>query len=149
MNYDEKKTTDELYNVKGPNLLKKIVAPYYFRYKFSSYKDEIRTIYDKNSTNNEVAIDNRIGQYFAQGDSLILKMNVQTMLMPEQKISGQYGIIYTMTFLDEGTEEEIQKTYMISQKDVIGNPYEVGRKTTVYHLENIDGQKKFIVKINK
>lgn len=137
---DQKKTTDELYNVKGPNLLKKIVAPYYFRYKFSSYKDEVKTIYDKNSTNNEVAIDDRISQYFAQGDSLILKMNVQTMLMPEQKASGQYGIIYTMTFLNEGTEEEIQKTYMISHKDVIGNPYEVGRKTTVYHLENIDGK---------
>ena len=133
---DEQKNTDQLYNAKGPNLLKGTL-----NYNFSSYQDKTITIYgNKNKSEDTIILNSSINKYLSTGNSLVLKMNIQTTLNSVQRASGRYGVTFNMVFLDEGTEKEVKKSFTISQKDVIGNPYGQDRKSAVVHLENIDGK---------
>lgn len=95
--------------------------------KLSSYLYELRKIYDVNSTDNIVSVDNAaLRDYFAQAESLICGATFKTSLVAEQQIRGNYGIIFTLEFKGEVDETQTyQKDYVVDIDNMTGNPYQL------------------------
>ena len=86
--YKEIPIAGDLYNTIGGNL-----AEVGDSLGLSSYYDQTTVVYDNQSENNKINIDQQAAKrYITQGNGLALGMVVQTKLAPGQQIAGDYGV---------------------------------------------------------
>lgn len=113
---------DNNYDIIGSNGVSQVNS-----LKLSSYLNELREIYNVNSTDNVVSVDNAaLRDYFAQAESLICGATFKTSLVAEQQIRGNYGIIFTLEFKGEVDETQTyQKDYVVDIDSMTGNPYQL------------------------
>ena len=134
-------TANNLYNRIGTNLitLEKIG-------QLSSYKSggDRQILYSKNGQQQFLTIDNNvISRYIKAGNALALGIKVRTDLDSGQ-VGGDYGLILNLKFkndndsIDISEEQEWEnaaiRSYTVSSKDVIGNPYYLRSQTIVEAL---------------
>lgn len=137
-NYAEVPQASQLYNKTGPSAVKSEGV-----FGLCSYKDEEKNL------NNLLHIDQQIGRtYIPRGNGLVIGMDVQTSLDSAQ-VNGNYGLRFDLIFrnIQTGSQNsEIDfsqggaavRSYFVTDRDVIGNPYGLTKTTTVEHLLNID-----------
>ena len=134
-------TANNLYNRIGTNLitLEKIG-------QLSSYKSggDRQILYSKNGQQQFLTIDNNvISRYIKAGNALALGIKVRTDLDSGQ-VGGDYGLVLNLKFkndndsIDISEEQEWEnaaiRSYTVSSKDVIGNPYYLRSQTIVEAL---------------
>lgn len=134
-------TANNLYNRIGTNLitLEKIG-------QLSSYKSggDRQILYSKNGQQQFLTIDNNvISRYIKAGNALALGIKVRTDLDSGQ-VGGDYGLVLNLKFkndndsIDISEEQEWEnaaiRSYIVSSKDVIGNPYHLRSQTIVEAL---------------
>lgn len=137
-NYAEVPQASQLYNKTGPSAVKSEGV-----FGLCSYKDEEKNL------NNLLHIDQQIGRtYIPRGNGLVIGMDVQTSLDSAQ-VNGNYGLKFDLIFRNIQTGSQNSETdfsqggaavrsYFVTDRDVIGNPYGLTKTTTVEHLLNID-----------
>ena len=128
-------TASSLYNRLGTNLITLKQTG-----QLCSYHSETKILYpsDKITVNNNV-----ISRYIKAGNALALGMKVRTNLDSSQ-VGGDYGLVVNLKFKNDSdpidiSEEDAWKnaavrSYTVSSKDVIGNPYHVRTQTMVETL---------------
>lgn len=96
----------------------------------SSYKpggDQIY-LYQEDSEENIIDVDNQIGKdNIKDASDLVLTTTFRTNFADTQ-INGQYGVQIKAIFIDEN-EEQVIKNFVVSSRDITGNPYRLLRET--------------------
>ena len=134
-------TASNLYNRIGTNLITLEKIGQLSSYKFGGDR---QTLYFKNGQQQFLTIDNNvISRYIKAGNALALGMKVRTALDSSQ-VGGDYGLILNLKFkndndsIDISEEQEWEnaaiRSYAVSSKDVIGNPYHLRSQTMVEAL---------------
>lgn len=121
---------EDTYNYIGKNLTTIKEEQGICSYKsYSNIYNDFKILFDKNNTdeNNLISLTNieEVNHYLNNSSILVIGGNFRTNLSEEQKkdITGEYGLIYTLTFKDsEG--KEYQKTFKIDNNSMQGIPYE-------------------------
>ncbi len=109
------------------------------QYSFCSYKDETKTIYDRNTSNNDVRLNLKsVETYIKKSSSIICGGNFQTKLPKEQQFRGNFGIVFELAFWDNNTGDTVIRRYKIDVNQMIGDPYQQVNWTRQYGIFNID-----------
>ena len=89
---------------------------------------------------NKLNIDiDSINENIAKGDSILLGATIQTNIESKQKFSGNYGIIYTLTFKKAtDASETINRDYYIDINQMNGQPYNYIAPSDQIFAFNID-----------
>ena len=131
-----------LYNRLGTNLITLSQKG-----ELCSYKQggDSKKLYDKNNDENNIItiIDQVINRYIKTGNALALGMTVKINLNDSQ-VGGDYGLVLNLKFqndsvlldIDKETEWEntAVRSYTVSSKDIISNPYRLRSETLVETL---------------
>ena len=129
-----------LYNRLGTNLITLSQIG-----ELCSYHSESKQLYPNGSITVD---DNVISRYIKTGNALALGIKVKTNLDSSQ-VGGDYGLVLNLKFKNDSDSMGIKdqdawenaavRSYTVSSKDVIGNPYYVRTQTMVETLiEDID-----------
>lgn len=139
-NYTEVPEASQLYNKTGPSAVKSEGV-----FGLCSYKTEEKSLIEEEG----FFIDQQVGKtYIPQGNGLVIGMDVQTSLDSGQ-VNGNYGLRFDLVFrnIQTGSQNDeldfsqggaAVRSYFVTDRDVIGNPYGLTKTTTVEHLLNID-----------
>ncbi len=116
--------------------------------KLSSYKNQNIVLYDYTEENeNLINVDQQIAKrYIPQAQGIVLGANFRTNFASSQN-GGNYGLRFYLTFQDENDADqsaETVKTFTVDVKDVIGNPYGLGKATPVEQVSTNFDTGKFI-----
>lgn len=116
--------------------------------KLSSYKNQNIVLYDYTEENeNLINVDQQIAKrYIPQAQGIVLGANFRTNFASSQN-GGNYGLKFYLTFQDENDANqsaETVKTFTVDVKDVIGNPYGLGKATPVEQVSTNFDTGKFI-----
>ena len=57
----------------------------------------------------------------------------------EQRFQGNYGIKFVLCFIDNATQQEVLREYIIDVNKMVGNPYKFIQETRQYGIFEIDG----------
>ena len=134
-------TASNLYNRIGTNLITLEKIGQLFSYKFGGDR---QILYSKNGQQQFLTIDdNVISRYIKAGNALALGMKVRTDLDSGQ-VGGDYGLVLNLKFKNDNDSKDISeerewenaaiRSYTVSSKDVIGNPYYLRSQTMVEAL---------------
>ena len=80
-------------------------------------------LYDVNSENNKLKLDENIQGYLKNSSYLKMQADVQTNIPLEKRRKGQYGIKVTIKSINEATGELGYLEYYFSSDHFIGDPY--------------------------
>lgn len=145
-NYINIITNEQQYNVVGNNVIKE---PNANNWNLCSYSSGAIVLYNKNSNNNVLTIDNRAAEeYFKNSDCIMISADVRTNLPEQQHRSGNYGIKIGLNFKDPGTSSQriTTRDYYLSVDEMTGDPYNFVIKTKQQKILDID--KENFVEIN-
>lgn len=124
--------TGETYNTVGPNLTNGNA-------NLCSYRNTFRDLYAYGGSHNLITIDQENAKrYIRQSDSIRLGMVVRTEL-DDSQVGGDYGLIFNLRFVDNVTGDAAVRPYLVTARNVNGNPYGLISPTLVENLiESID-----------
>ena len=140
INYIDTLESQDAYDIIGNN----IVNDHGNRWGLCSYKPsgDAIVLYDKdNLPASFLDIDTvAANTYLKQAKYLMFGGNFQTMLDPEQKFQGNFGLALELSFLDNNTGETVDRVYKIDINEMTGNPYEYLNTTEQFVAFQIDGE---------
>jgi len=136
INYISQAQGDEAYSTIGTNC----VEDNNTFYLDTSNKNYIYALYDYNRKVNDIKLDiQSLNQYIKQSSSLIAGATFKTNIDIEKQYRGHYGIAYNLRFLDNTSNQEVVRSYIIDEDNMIDNPYRLLYKTRQYQIFDIDG----------
>lgn len=101
---------------------------------------QVKILYDKENNINLIKLDTVAAQkYITQSSSIICGAVVKTDLPTEQRLKGNYGVVYELVFEDNATGAMVKKNYIMDVNQMTGNPYKVLKPTRQYGIFTIDG----------
>lgn len=112
------------------------------RFELCSYIEEQNIVlYDKDSDINLINLDNEALKNFLQSSSqLVAGASFRTNLPGEQRVKGNYGIIFELGFKAQTSDEIILKKFIIDIDRMSGNPYVLNNATPQLGYFEIDGE---------
>lgn len=112
------------------------------RFELCSYIEEQNIVlYDKDSDINLIDLDNEALKNFLQSSSqLVAGASFRTNLPGEQRVKGNYGIIFELGFKTQTSDEIILKKFIIDIDRMSGNPYVLNSATPQLGYFEIDGE---------
>ena len=112
------------------------------RFELCSYIEEQNIVlYDKDSDINLIDLDNEALKNFLQSSSqLVAGASFRTNLPGEQRVKGNYGIIFELGFKAQASDEIILKKFIIDIDRMSGNPYVLNSITPQLGYFEIDGE---------
>ena len=112
------------------------------RFELCSYIEEQNIVlYDKDSNINLIDLDNEALKNFLQSSSqLVAGASFRTNLPGEQRVKGNYGIIFELGFKAQASDEIILKKFIIDIDRMSGNPYVLNNATPQLGYFKIDGE---------
>lgn len=125
------------YEVTGINVINNTDA----MFELCSYKDEdIKILYDRDNNIDLVNLDTfGFESYIKKSNSIICGATFRTALPTEQKFRGDYGIGFSLDFIDNASGETITKTYVVNVDEMLGNPYNYTSASRQYGIFEVDG----------
>lgn len=112
------------------------------RFELCSYIEEQNIVlYDKDSDINLIDLDNEALKNFLQSSSqLVAGASFRTNLPGEQRVKGNYGIIFELGFKAQASDETVLKKFIIDIDRMSGNPYVLNNATPQLGYFEIDGE---------
>lgn len=112
------------------------------RFELCSYIEEQNIVlYDKDSDINLIDLDNEALKNFLQSSSqLVAGASFRTNLPGEQRVKGNYGIIFELGFKAQASDEIVLKKFIIDIDRMSGNPYVLNNATPQLGYFEIDGE---------
>ena len=112
------------------------------RFELCSYIEEQSIVlYDKDSDINLIDLDNEALKNFLQSSSqLVAGASFRTNLPGEQRVKGNYGIIFELGFKAQASDEIVLKKFIIDIDRMSGNPYVLNNATPQLGYFEIDGE---------
>lgn len=138
INYISQAEGDQAYDLIGTNCIAES-GTYYLNTNNKNYK---YTIYSYDGTNNGINLDiTALEQYLKESSSssLIAGATFKTSISAERQMRGHYGIIYNLRFKDNATGQEVVRSYILDEDNMIDNPYRLFYPTRQYQIFEIDG----------
>ena len=91
----------------------------------SYYITDNIVLYERGTTpSTDFAIDEEAANlYLKNSDYLMIAAKFRTNLPQEHRTKGNYGLKYTLTFIDPITGENIDRSYILDINHMLGNPY--------------------------
>lgn len=107
----------------------------------SYYKDgDAITLYSKASGQSYLNVNaTDVNEYIKNANYLKCGIQVETALAASQQYRGNYGIIFSLNFIDNATGATVTRDYVIDVDKMIGNPYKLVTPTEQYAIFEIDG----------
>ena len=139
INFVSQAVGDEAYDIVGKNC----ITSNGIYYLDSDNKEYIYTIYEYNKIiDQNISIDiDQLQTYMKQSSSIIAGASFKTSLDEKKQHQGSFGIVFKLCFLDNATQSEVIRTYVVDEDSMSGvNPYQQERKTRQYQIFDIDGQ---------
>ena len=129
---------DEAYEVVGKNCVNNTNTIFEMcSYNTGRYE---YVLYDKNNHINRININTKdLQEYITKSSSLICGGIFKTSLPKEQRFRGNYGILFELTFLDNASEELVNRDYIVDVNQMTGNPYNLNTDTRQYGIFEVDG----------
>ena len=111
-------------------------------FELCSYIEEQNIVlYDKDDDINLINLDNTTLKNFLQSSSqLVAEASFRTDLPGEQRIKGNYGIIFELGFKTQTSDEIVLKKFIIDIDKMSGNPYVLNNATPQLGYFEIDGE---------
>lgn len=136
INYISQAQGDQAYNIIGSN---NIISDNNF-YLDTLNKNYIYTLYLYNRVKNDIVLDiTALQQYIKQSSSLIVGASFKTSIPIERQSRGHYGIVFNLTFLDNASGQQVTRSYIVDEDNMVDNPYRLFQKTRQYQIFDIDG----------
>ena len=112
------------------------------KFELCSYIEEQNIVlYDKDSDINLIDLDNNALKNFLQSSSqLVAGASFRTNLPGEQRVKGNYGIVFELGFKAQTSDEIILKKFIIDIDRMSGNPYVLNNATPQLGYFEIDGE---------
>ena len=134
INYISQAEGEQAYDTVGTNCISTNASIYLNtaidKYRYKIYPNE----------NNFITIDSQINNYIKDSSSLLVGATFRTSIQPEKQYRGHYGIQFNLKFIDNETNEEVIRSYILDQDNMIGNPYRLITGIRQYEIFDIDGQ---------
>lgn len=134
INYISQAEGEQAYDTVGTNCVSTNASIYLNtaidKYRYKIYPNE----------NNFITIDSQINNYIKESSSLLIGGTFKTSIQPEKQYKGHYGIQFNLKFIDNETNEEVIRAYILDQDNMIGNPYRLTTDIRQYEIFDIDGQ---------
>lgn len=111
------------------------------KFELCSYSSGQNIIYDRdNSSNDKIRlILKSVERYIKEQSSTILIGGMfRTNLPAEQRLKGNYGIVFELAFEDAATGNTIIREYKLDVNDIVGQPYNIPRDTRQVAMFDID-----------
>ena len=128
----------DLYDTVGKNCVEQVKEwPGLHSYK----KDgDVIMLYESSAGQNCLNVDaTDLNEYIKTSKYLKCGIQVETALAAEQQYRGDYGIIFSLKFMDNATGAEVTRDYVLDVDKMIGNPYKLVTPTKQYAIFDIDG----------
>jgi len=111
-------------------------------YELCSYTQEQNIIlYDKDNHINLVGLDNvALKNFLSVSSTLVAGAFFKTQLPGEQRLKGNYGIIFELGFKTEMSDEITLKKFVVDINKMVGNPYSLNNFTSQLGYFEIDGE---------
>lgn len=134
VNYTATPEGEEAYRVIGKNCIEGNN-----NYELCSYSSNmVQTVYEKNKKN-EINLNTKaVETYLHRSESVLCGATFRTSLPVEQQFRGNYGIVFELNFLDNGTEQIVTKNYVVDVNQMTGNPYKITHDRREYGIFDID-----------
>lgn len=102
---------------------------------------ETIVLYDKDDEENALIDINTFAatEYLQKSNYLMIGADFRTSLATEQKLRGNYGLAFDLSFDDNNGGDPIIRTYIIDINNMVGNPYEFSEATNQKAVFEIDG----------
>lgn len=106
-----------------------------------SYKGEdTKILYQHGATNQLLNINiEAVEEYFKKSTHIIAGARFKTNLAREQKNYGNYGLIFTLEFLDDSKGTSVLKDYIIDVDNMLGQPFNLITPTRQIEEFEING----------
>ena len=134
INYISQVGGEQAYNTVGTNCISSSQT-IYLNTKIDKYRYKIYP-----NQNNLITIDSQINNYIKDSSSLLIGAVFKTNIQPERQYIGHYGIQFNLKFIDNETNEQVIRAYVLDQDNMIGNPYKLITNIRQYEIFDIDGQ---------
>lgn len=112
-------------------------------YSICSYKEnDLKILYDRNDISAQILnvnIDD-LEEYVKNNSLLVCTVDMKTNLPSEQRIRGNYGIVYELTY-EDGEGSLYTKQYVIDINQITGTPYNFADYTTqtrIFDIQDIN-----------
>lgn len=111
-------------------------------FELCSYRPDTETIlYDKNDSVDLIGLDTAALKNFLRDSSyLIAGASFKTALAGEQRVKGNYGIIFELGFKAQASDEIILRRFIVDINKMSGNPYSLLSFTPQVGYFQIDGE---------
>jgi hypothetical protein len=128
---------DEEYNTEGGNA---IAATQEFG--LCSYKPEdIQILYSRDANINDINLDTlAFEEYILNASTIICGAKFRTDLDANQKIKGNYGIVFEIDFKDNLSGDIVTKIFKIDINQMRGDPYALTTAIRQYKIFNVNGE---------
>ena len=129
---------DEAYEVMGKNCIDNNTTIFGMcSYNSNNYEE---VLYDRENDIDLINVNIKdLQEYITKSSSLICGGIFKTILPKEQRFRGNYGILFELTFLDNATEELVNRDYIVDVNQMSGNPYNLSADIRQYGIFDIDG----------
>ena len=98
-------------------------------------------LYDRDAAIDLVDLNTfAIEKYIKEANSLICGATITTKLPTEQRYKGNYGLIFSLDFKDNATEEIVTRQYLVDVNKMTGNPYNYSIASRQYGIFEVDGK---------
>lgn len=134
INYISQAQGEEAYDIVGTNCVTSNNV-LYLNTKIDKYKYKIYP-----NQNNLITIDPQVNNYIKDSSSLLIGATFKTNIQSQRQYRGHYGIQFNLKFIDNETNEQVIRTYILDQDNMIGNPYRLNVNIRQYEIFDIDGQ---------
>lgn len=136
-NYISLAEGDEAYDKVGNNCVTSN-QKYYLDSSIDNYSYVIYGHKRENGLNLGVDIES-LTKYLKESSSLLVGATFKTSIPPARQYKGHYGIKFNLRFLDNTSNNDVIKSYVIDQDNMIDNPYRLTYETRQYQIFDIDG----------
>ena len=125
------------YEVTGVNSIRNQDASF----ELCSYKkEEVKILYDRDNNIDIVNLDTfGFESYIKKSETIICGATFKTSLPAEQKYHGDYGIGFSLDFIDNASGETITRTYIVNMDEMTGSPYNYTSASRQYGIFEVDG----------
>lgn len=137
INYIEPEAGEDAYTIVGTQFVEKAEQDFGLR---SRYSEKI-IIYDKDDEDHKDITFNetQLKRYIQQSDTIVCGASFKTSLAPEQRMNGNYGIIFKLNFNDNATGSLVEREYIVDINSMTGNPYNLKLFMRQYEIFEVDG----------
>lgn len=109
-------------------------------FELCSYQDKEIILYEYGKLNNKIEVNQKsVQEYITKSSSVIAGGTFKNNLPTEQRFRGNFGIIFELVFIDNATEKEVTRNYVVDVNQMNGNPYRLNQYTRQYGIFEIDG----------